>query len=65
MNKTKLKYIVLHVRFNVKLLRKQDEEMKARKVLCTILAAAMTFGAAVCGGAAKADGESGSITLGI
>lgn len=39
--------------------------MKARKVLCTVLAAAMTFGAAVCGGAAKADAESGSITLGI
>lgn len=41
--------------------------MKMRKVLSMILAAAMVLGMVVCAGAqqAKADGESGSITLGI
>lgn len=41
--------------------------MKMRKVLSMILAAAMVLGMVVCVGAqqAKADGESGSITLGI
>lgn len=41
--------------------------MKMRKVLSMILAAAMVLGMVVCAGAqqARADGESGSITLGI
>ena len=39
--------------------------MKMRKVLSMILAAAMVLGMVVGAQQAKADGESGSITLGI